>query len=218
MAKRGRKPKGEFSDNSSVTSIRIRTDIREALDRACEISGNSLGQEIQARVWRTFTEDDNIADVFGSRREYRLFRLISETMRTVAEREDVLQSAADVRVSWLDQPERYARAMHACIAILELIAPGVPDVSVDDLELLRDVSRTRGQIAAVHRLHDIAAADASLPRFVKDESAAKTALAKRDLGQLVERASRKYLRVEMGMGTEVVSEFRTQNEKKGEGQ
>lgn len=198
MAKRGRKPKGEFSDNSTILSIRLRADTRAALEAACEKSGRPLGQEIQWRVVRTFVEDEKIADGFGSRREYRFFRVLSEAVRMTVERESLLpveQREAAEGKSWLDEPEKYHRAMHACMAIFRTLSPGTPALSDEEMHDLQMWSQMRGELAAFQRMHQIAGADASLSLAARDEKAVRDALAKRDLGSIVDRLNGKYLHV-----------------------
>lgn len=111
MGKRGPAPKGEFTGNSAVLSIRIRPDTRAGIEAASKKSGRSMSQECQARLQRSLDADQKIADDFGSRRNYRVWRILSDLLA---------QSRVDQ--DWLDNPEKFDTARAAIISGLDFIA------------------------------------------------------------------------------------------------
>ena len=80
MARRGRKPKGEYVGKTKVFSTRLRADTKSALGRAAAKSGRSLSQEVEHRLRRSFDEDRDLFERFGGRENYALLRLIGSCL------------------------------------------------------------------------------------------------------------------------------------------
>src|SRR6266508_4607767 len=60
MAKRGRRPKGEYPEKKRVFASRVREDTWEMLQRAAAKSGRSVSQEFEFRLRRGLDEDEKI--------------------------------------------------------------------------------------------------------------------------------------------------------------
>lgn len=125
MGKRGPKPRGEYAGKSKVLSTRIRPDLRAALDAASKKSGRSLSQEIEYRLRRTFTDEKEIRDRFGSRENFYIMRAIDLAIQTVVMREE---SVAE----WLNDPETFDRVCKTIGVVLDAIRP--PDLTPEELE------------------------------------------------------------------------------------
>jgi len=76
-SKAGRKPSGPYSSKNSVFSARLTEATRRSLEWAKDQSGRSLSQEVEVRLRRSFDEDRDIRERFGSKETYALLRLIA---------------------------------------------------------------------------------------------------------------------------------------------
>ena len=83
--KRGRPPKGPYSDKLKVISTRITGDLRKALDQECKKTGHSMSQEIEQRLRQSFAYQLRMEEIFGGPKNYALFRLIKTAMEFVEE-------------------------------------------------------------------------------------------------------------------------------------
>jgi len=126
MAKRGAKPKGEYAGKSGVLSTRIRQDTRDALQSAKNQSGRSLSQEIEYRLRRSFDEDENIKDKFGTRQNYTVMRALSHLARSMKnpdlsrkEKKDPDTESHD----WLSDPYTFECAFETMLIYLSSIRP-----------------------------------------------------------------------------------------------
>lgn len=184
----GRKAQGEFQENSTILSIRLQAETRRLLEEACEKSGRPLGQEIQWRVRRTFAEDQSIVETFGSRREYRFFRIIADSIRMAVDQEDSPRGEADKR-SWLDDPEKFHRAMHACTAVFRMLTPAALQMPKEEAEMRAFVASMHGQVEAFRYIRDIAKANPTIPARSSDQRELRAAIARADLGDLIKRVN-----------------------------
>lgn len=180
MGKRGPAPTGEYGDKSQVLSTRIRADTRAALVAAAENSGRSLSQEIEHRLRRTFTDDKNIVDVFGSRRNYALMKIIASVIETTV---DLKRPNA----VWLDSPYAFDQVAKAVAAVLEAIRPaGELPSSVDDA--LDHGGRMQGKLNALEAWRAVQVADAKLPLTKGARHQYKLSALKSDIGDIADRA------------------------------
>jgi hypothetical protein len=182
MGKRGPAPTGEYGDKSQVLSTRIRADTRAALVAAAENSGRSLSQEIEHRLRRTFTDDENIVDAFGSRRNYALMKLIASVIETTA---NLKRPNAD----WLDVPYAFDQVTRAIAAVLEKIRPaGELPNSIDDDEMLDHGGRMQWKVNTLEVLRAVQVADAKLPLTKGSRRQHTMAKLKSDIGDIADRA------------------------------
>jgi hypothetical protein len=182
MGKRGPAPTGEYGDKSQVLSTRIRADTRASLVAAAESSGRSLSQEIEHRLRRTFTDDRNIVDAFGSRRNYALMKLIASVIETTA-------NLKRPNIDWLDDPYAFDQVTRAVAAILELIRPaGELPNSSDDNDMLDHGGRMQWKVNALEALRAVQVADAKLPLTKGARRQHIMAKLKSDIGDVADRA------------------------------
>jgi hypothetical protein len=113
VSTKGPAPRGEYSGKSDVLSTRIRPDTREHLEGAARVSGRSLSQEIEHRLRRSFVEDEQLAKVFGSRRNFALMRIIASIIETVEGH----------RQDWFRSPERYELVERTVGEVLHSLRP-----------------------------------------------------------------------------------------------
>ena len=70
MAKRGRRPRGEYPEKKRVFASRIRDDTLRMLRQAAATSGRSISQEFEHRLRSGLDDDKAIEDAFGDRRTF----------------------------------------------------------------------------------------------------------------------------------------------------
>ena len=183
MAKRGRKPKGEYQSKSVVFSTRLRPDTKKALEKSAQKSGRSLSQEVEHRLRRSFDEDQDLFERFGGRQNYALMRMIGAAT-------NIVWNPLDPDKSWLEDPYVFQQTVNAMNAILEAFRPeGDPKLvnpakpNDDMFELLTDI---QGEDHAGWVLYSVANADANLQIDLKGNKNL-AALIKSNLGSLIER-------------------------------
>jgi hypothetical protein len=168
MGKRGPAPRGEFAGKTTVFSTRIRPDTRAALKQSAERSGRSLSQEIEYRLRRSFSEDEKIADVFGSRRNYALMRVIAGLM--------------EINTEWTDDPVTFEELARSVNSLLQGLRP-----SGSTEHSLGLPSGWEGDDLAARAVLEIRHADSTLPLSKGSRSEHRRAVIKGDLGSLIDR-------------------------------
>lgn len=116
MGKRGPAPKGEYADKSAVLSTRISADLRTQLEKAVKVSGLTLSREVEHRLRRTFQEDKNAVEGFGTRRNLAL-------MKTVAQATQIAFNPAHPDADWMDDPLMFEMVVRIINQLLEGIRP-----------------------------------------------------------------------------------------------
>ena len=181
MAK-GRKPKGEYSGKSLVFSTRITPQLRKALEKAANTSGRSVSQEVEHRLSRTFKEDADIVDVFGSRQNYRLFRMMADAVHFAGK--------DGSPVDWLKDPIAFRSGRAAINALLDFVAP-TDEVDMSDLDpLLQSLFNATGSLKARQMWANVRSGDIALPLSSGSAEEARKSVAKRDLLDLLDRTLR----------------------------
>jgi hypothetical protein len=124
MAKRGRPPRGEFAEKRSNFNTRITDQLRQRLDQAAKENDRSLSQEIEMRLVRSFSgEDDPRISSFGKQPStYAIFRLAAEAVKDVE---------AWTGGYWLNDRFTFELAVAAISAVLTSFTPE-GDVSPPD--------------------------------------------------------------------------------------
>lgn len=152
MAKRGRKPKGEYPDKVSIISTRVTAELRQALEAARDESGRSLSQEIEGRLRQSFDIEKTIMETFGDRRTYAFFR-------TLAGVTDALWNPEKPDRFWLDDPYQYNQAVTAIRSVLEVLRPEGETSLESDSELLQAAAELQGRERAANILEAVRNAD-----------------------------------------------------------
>lgn len=116
MAERGRKPKGNYKQKTQVFSSRIRADTKAALEEAAKNSGQSLSQEIEYRLRRSFDEDKGMIERLGGRENYAVLRLIGSVM-------GVMFNAAGSAGCWLHDPYLFEQLVKTVGVVLQELRP-----------------------------------------------------------------------------------------------
>ena len=176
MAKRGRRPRGEYPEKKRVFASRVREDTWQMLQRAAARSGRSVSQEFEHRLRRGLEEDGDIEETFGDRRTYALMKIAA-----MAAVNSALLNPLQSEVHWTTSVEAFDRALSAIVKVLgafrphELVSEGVmigpPQLGAPALELV-------GQIQAADPAQ-------SLDRMTKRQRAVLRL--KDELGELVDR-------------------------------
>jgi hypothetical protein len=85
MARRGRRPKGEYPEKKRVFASRIREDTWEMLQRAAAKSGRSLSQEFEFRLRRSLDDDEKIESAFGDLKTFGLMKLAAQAVKSMCD-------------------------------------------------------------------------------------------------------------------------------------
>lgn len=190
MAK-GPAPKGEYAGKSSVFSTRIRPDLRKELEKAARQSGRSLSQEVEHRLRSSFVEDNQIADLFGDRRTYRLMRMMADAIHTAEE--------ITAMGPWLETLTAFKIAKGAAIGVLERVAPKddspFPPSLLSD-ELVDRTTKAAGDAIATSTWRRVQQADPALPLHRGSREQAKASVARQDLVDILERTKKAALDLE----------------------
>jgi hypothetical protein len=178
MGNRGPAPTGNYGGKSGVLSTRIRPDTRAAIVAAAKKSKQSLSQEIEHRLRRTFIDDDKIEAAFGGRRNYAIMKLISSTIEAA--------NPSLINRDWLDDPDTFDRATKAINGVLQIIRlhgelpnSGSPpylldtNVVIDALETMRCVQNAADMLP--------------LPTDNATQRERELAVCKADLGNVAQR-------------------------------
>jgi hypothetical protein len=123
MGKRGPQPKGEYgrkTARSAVLSVRIQPDTRARLAAATQASGRSLSQELEHRLRRTFTEDDNIVEFYGTEQTAAVVKLIGLTLNAAAGR-----TSARGPHEWLKEQRLFDDVIDAIVHTLLWFRPSI---------------------------------------------------------------------------------------------
>ena len=89
MARRGRRPKGEYPEKKRVFASRIREDTWEMLQRTAAKSGRSLSQEFEFRLRRSLDDDEKIESAFGNLKTFGLMKLAAQAVKSMSDLNNV---------------------------------------------------------------------------------------------------------------------------------
>ena len=144
MAKRGRRPRGEYPEKKRVFASRVREDTWQMLQRAAARSGRSVSQEFEHRLRRGLEEDGDIEETFGDRRTYALMKIAA-----MAAVNSAMLNPRHSKVHWTTSVEAFDRALSAIVKVLgafhphELVSEGVvigpPQLGAPALELVGEI-------------------------------------------------------------------------------
>ena len=116
--------KGAGGGKRHPLNMRTTKELRERLEAAAAASGRSLAQEVEARLQRSFDQDQRLQDAFGSVKLFNLMRSIAATMEAAGllanfDAGGAAQSSRD----WLGHPYAYDQAIRRAVQILEAGRP-----------------------------------------------------------------------------------------------
>jgi TraY domain-containing protein len=170
-----------------VFSTRIRPDLRASLEAAKNRSGRSLSQEVEHRLRRSFIEDEKIADLFGSRENYFIMRIVALAMQYAR-----IPFRGGKHRDWLRDPLNFEVVVRTVNNVLDSIRPAG---SVD----YQDPSRTAALAEFVTKQipaaiwDQIQKADPALPLDKGTRDQHRAGLLKSELGDIAARAKPKIL-------------------------
>lgn len=178
MGKRGRPAKGEYSNKTAVLTLRITPALRTYLERAAKDNRTSLSREVEHRVRRAYLDDERIAELFGSRRNYAVMRMIGALIETTI---DAKSREAD----WLDSPYLFDQTVRAINAALDALRP--KEAGPTRKEHLEHGGSAQWKWRAAEMLRDVKNADGSLPLGPRSKSKRLADRLKADLGAVADR-------------------------------
>ena len=104
MAKRGRRPRGEYPEKKRVFASRIREDTWQMLQQAAATSGRSISQEFEHRLRRGLDEDKWIEDGFGDRRTCAVMKMAAMAALSAITRSQEMLTAMRMPTSAVPLP------------------------------------------------------------------------------------------------------------------
>ena len=175
MAKRGRRPKGEYPEKERVFASRFREDTWLLLRQAAATSGRSISQEFEHRLRRGLDEDKAIENDFGDRRTLAVMKMAAMAAVNSA------MLNPNSKVHWTSSAEAFDRALNAIVDVLKAFRPYEPK----DVEM-----RLESAAPILDVVRHIQAADPARP-LNKTSKRQRAMLRLRDeLGDLVDRPGR----------------------------
>ena len=180
MARRGRKPKGEYVGKTEVFSTRLRPDTKAAIVAAAAKSGRSMSQEVEHRLRRSFDEDRDLIERFGGRQNYAMLRLIGSCL-------DVNVNPNDLDSSWLDDPYVFEQTVKSVVSVLGAFRPpGDPEFKDPDAPMLEAAAPIQGMERAAYGLFEVISASDQVLIDASGSVDVASAI-KDDLGPLIKR-------------------------------
>ena len=173
MAKRGRRPEGEYPEKKQVFSSRIREDTLEMLRRAAAKSGRSLSQEFEFRLRGALDEDEKIISTFGDLKTYGLMKLAAQAIKSMCD-------LKNLKVHWTADVTAFDDALEAMTGTLRAFRPIIaPDLVTRPAQL--------GSPALLETLREIQGADPARPLSKISKSQRALLRLQSELGDLVDR-------------------------------
>jgi hypothetical protein len=184
MGKRGPQPKGEYGrkiGRTAVLSTRLQPDTRTRLVAAKEAGGRrSLSQELEHRLRRTFVEDDNADEFYGSQSNAAILKLIGAVIQStctswlVKTDEGWVPDRYKDPAEWLRDPKLFDQVLTAIVHTLMWFKPSGG----------RDEQFLFYHSAAEQIIDEIRSADPSLPITKRSSRQHTMAMLKDKLGDL----------------------------------
>src|SRR6266508_1648675 len=116
MARRGRRPKGEYPEKKRVFASRVREDTWEMLQRAAAKSGRSVSQEFEFRLRRGLDEDEKIESTFGDLKTYGLMKLAAQAVKSMCD-------LKNLKVHWTANVTAFDEALEVITRTLKGFRP-----------------------------------------------------------------------------------------------
>ncbi len=176
MAKRGRRPKGEYPEKKRVFASRIREDTWQLLQQAAATSGRSISQEFEHRLRRGLDEDGLIKETFGDARTLAVMK-----MAAMAAVNSAMLNPIHSKVHWTSNAEAFDRALTVIVDVVKVFRPHEPKGAVMTLEAAAPTLELVRQIQAV---------DPARPLNKTSKRQRALVRLKDELGELIDRPSR----------------------------
>ena len=176
MAKRGRRPRGEYPEKKRVFASRIREDTWQMLQQAAATSGRSISQEFEHRLRRGLDEDKWIEDGFGDRRTCAVMK-----MAAMAAVNSAMLNPKASKAHWTSNVEAFDRALDAIMGVLKAFRPhelAAKDLATGPAEI---------GAATLELTREIQAADPARPLNKMTKRQRQMLRLKDELGELVDR-------------------------------
>ena len=174
MAKRGRRPKGEYPEKKRVFASRVREDTWAKLQQAAAKSGRSVSQEFEHQLRRGLDEDEEIESTFGDLRTYALMKLAAQAVNSLC-------SLKDPKIHWTADPDLFAQALEVIAGTLKVFHPH----QLTSTNLL--VASPQFGAPVMEIVREVQAADPARLKSTKRQRA--MARLKDQLGELADRAT-----------------------------
>ena len=178
MAKRGRRPKGEYPEKKRVFASRVREDTWEMLQRAAAKSTRSISQEFEFRLRRGLEEDEKIESTFGDLKTYGLMKLAAQAVKSLCE-------LKNTKVHWTENVTVFDEALETITRTLKGFRPHV--LIATNLAIAPPKSGTPDLVEVVR---EIQAADPARPLGKVSKRERAMLRLKSELGDLVDRPGR----------------------------
>jgi hypothetical protein len=117
MARKGRKPQGEYAGKSAVFSTRITPKLRAALECEAERSKRSLSQEVEWRLRQSIEQAEKLERIWGEPRNRALAQIVSRLARGVE---------AFTGASWREDAFTFLALKSAIEVVLSQLRPAPP--------------------------------------------------------------------------------------------
>ena len=176
MAKRGRRPKGEYPEKKRVFASRVREDTWGMLQRAAANSGRSVSQEFEFRLRRGLDDDEKIESTFGDLKTYGLMKLAAQAVKLMCD-------LKNLKVHWTADVAAFDDALEAMTRTLRGFRPlTAPDLVTESAKL--------DAPALVEIVREIQAADPVRPLGKVSKCQRAVLRLQNELGDLVNRPAR----------------------------
>ena len=159
---------------TAVLSTRLQRDTRERLVAAKEANRRSLSQELEHRLRRTFIEDDNAVELYGTEQTAAVVRLIGATIQATAAR-----GSTGKKHDWLKEQWLFDDVMDAIAHVLLWFRPGGDSGK-------RVITVSSGTNRSEQLINEIRSSDPSLPITKRSNRQHAMAMLKDKLGDLAQ--------------------------------
>ncbi len=175
MARRGRRPKGEYPEKKRVFASRMREDTWEMLEREAAKSGRSLSQEFEFRLRRSLDDDEKAESWFGDLKTFGLMKLAAQAVKSMSD-------LKNLKVHWTADVTAFDEGLEVITRTLNCFRPHM--LSATNLGTERP---ELGNPALVEIVREIQAADPTRPLGKVSKRERGMLRLKSELGDLVDR-------------------------------
>jgi hypothetical protein len=116
MAKRGRRPQGEYPEKKRVFASRVREDTWQKLQQAAARSGRSVSQEFEHQLRRALDDAETIKNTWGDEKTYALLKLVAQAVISLCR-------VRDVKTHWTADAELFDACLAAIVQTLKGFRP-----------------------------------------------------------------------------------------------
>jgi hypothetical protein len=172
MAKRGRRPKGEYADKSAVMNFRIRPDTKRLLEEAARKSGRTLSKETEHQLRRALID-------MGTGPLHAMLSAVGAAM------DPLIRMRSSTPERWSEDPIMFDQVICGITGALELFRPAKRAPRTSDLAASIHRAVARASLVAV--LEKALQTDPLVPLAKQSAEQRKLTLLKQELGALFAR-------------------------------